>query len=313
MKKKYQAILSILITLFILWIYFFSNWDQILVNLIILNVIIYILRFVFIRLVNLVLKRRIYIVVISASFNIVWIFFIFWLLFLISSDLVVSLVAFLVVGISLTLKNIINNIASGAILLATEPFDVGDLIETNEVQGIVNEVSLNYTKIKEFDGVITYIPNQDVLNKSLKKFTYRKLKPIERLMDEETQTKKKKYKKYLKNIDKLLLREEKITKYTKTVEILTKIDPNILENLLSPVFDKYEKIFGIRPEYVIETTGFRCIVTFYLMAKRPLLILQYTDNFLKECIFQLYYDDVFDGWESYKENELKLKSKGEAK
>lgn len=297
MKRKYKIIIELLIILILgyigYWIYFYSGLDQILINLILLNIFIYIGRTFLINFVNLIIKNRIFKFVFSLILNLIWIAFLFSLLFFISPTFTISIISFLIIAISLTFQDIISNIASGVILISKEDVEIGDLVETNGIQGIIKEINLNYTIIKEFDGILAYIPNKNVFNASVIKFTHRRPK-VSKSPDD-----KKQIVTYLKDFSKYMSRGEKITNYTRMVEILGAIDPEKLDSLLSPIFDKYEPIFGIRPDYLVETTTIAsgCVLTLLIMSKEPNLILEYIDNFFKDLIYQLYHDKISEGWE----------------
>ena len=116
---------------------------------------------------------------------------------------------------------------SGALLLSSDQFEIGDLIETNEIQGIVKEINLNYTKIQEFDGVEIVIPNSNIYGSTTVKFTHDKFKIYEPLTREEFR-KKRHYKEYVKLINKILSVKIKTTTYVKTLELLGSLDPNFL-------------------------------------------------------------------------------------
>jgi small-conductance mechanosensitive channel len=218
--------------------------------------------------------------------NIIWLIFPFWLVFIISPIYFVAIVSFLVVAISLTFQNIINNIASGIMLLSSEGFEVGDLIETNNIEGIVKEITLNSLKLEDFDGSITYIPNKNAFNSSVVRFTH---KPIKK-------SKKIEISDVVKKFGKLIIGEKKITRYIKVVELLGTIDPENLEKLLVPIFDKYELIFGTRPFFYANTTvsGIpnRLSITIQIITEDPRLILTYTDPLLKDILFKIYEADI---------------------
>lgn len=71
-----------------------------------------------------------------------------------------------VVGIALgfAFQDIGANFISGVILAGRKPFEVGDLIKSNDVFGTVKEINLNVTKIETFQGQEVLIPNKDVLS-----------------------------------------------------------------------------------------------------------------------------------------------------
>lgn len=133
MKPRYQIVLSV--TLFILIIIIlFTGLEPLLKNLIILNLVALILRKPIILFIDYLTKKQVFRVVGSAGVNMVWSVFLFWLIFAISTDFFIALLSFFLVTISFTLRTIINNIAAGALMLTTEQFEIGDLIETNNIQ-----------------------------------------------------------------------------------------------------------------------------------------------------------------------------------
>ncbi|MFX0072482.1 MAG: mechanosensitive ion channel domain-containing protein [Candidatus Hermodarchaeota archaeon] len=307
MRKLFKLIIEFLIFSIILiigyWVYFYSGLEQILIDLILINIFVYIVRTVSIGLLNAIIKSRIVRFSFALVVNIIWLVFIFSLLFLISPTLTIAIISFLLVAISLTFSDIISNIASGIILVSKEDIEIGDLIETNNTQGIVKEINLNYTVIKELDGVLTYIPNQNVYNASVTKFTHTQLNQL--LLSKN----KKDIKKHLKEFQKILRRGKKITNYTKVVEILSTIDPEQLDSLVSPIFDKYEPLLGIRPDYLVDTTTFdRLRIVLLVMANSPELVLEYLDLLLRDLLYQLYPDEIFEGWDSNRKNKSTLEN-----
>jgi small-conductance mechanosensitive channel len=260
-------------------------------------------------------KKRSYRTMVSISVNVTWGVFLFWFLIEFDPTLFFAIAPFLVVAISLNFKNIISNMVSGALLLSSDQFEIGDLIETNEIQGIVKEINLNYTKIREFDGVDVIIPNSNVYGFTVVKFTHNKFKIFEPLAREEF-SKKRHYKEYLKLINKILTAKIKTTTYVKELELLGSLDPNLLDEMLTYVFKVYEPIFGIMPDYAIDTTRFgRVRILLYVKSKNPSIILNYIDSFLRDILFSLYPDRIYRDWEKYQEAlpKKELKNEGDEK
>ncbi len=291
MRKLLKFLLELVIFIIVVgigyWVYFYSGLDQFLINLILINIFVYLLRTILVGLSNVIVKSRIIRYTFALIVNLIWLGFIFSLLLFISPTFTIAIISFLLVAISLTFSDIINNIASGIILISKEDIEIGDLVEINNIQGIVNEINLNYTVIKELDGVLTYIPNKNVFNASVVKFTHRRLKELEFFKD------KKQIKKNIKEFGKLITKGEKITIYTKSIEILSLVNPETLDDLLTPVFDKYTPFFGIRPDYLVDTTtADRLKIILLIMAKTPNLVLEYIDVFLRDLLYNLYPNEL---------------------
>ena len=315
MKKKYYFLIYLILIIVAILVIYLSTWTQIVKNLIVINIIIYIIRKPLGSITAAISKKRSYRMIESLSVNIIWIIFLFWFLIEFDPTLFFAIVPFLVVAVSLNFKNIINNMVSGALLLSSDQFEIGDLIETNEIQGIVKEINLNYTKIREFDGVDIIIPNSNVYGFTTIKFTHDKFKIYEPLTREEFR-KKRHYKEYIKLINRILSAKIKTTTYVKKLELLGSVDPNLLDEMLMNVFKVYEPIFGILPDYAIDTTRFgRVRIRLYVKSSNPTIILNYIDSFLRDILFTLYPDRIYKDWEEYQKNllETKLESEGDEK
>jgi len=277
-------------------------------------VVILFLRKLMINLMYFFFKKRFYQIIISIIVNIIWSFFIFWFLSLLSPELTLAIISFLIISISLNLRKIVNNIASGVLLLGSEQFEVGDLIETNGIQGIVEEINLNYTKIREFDGVQIIIPNSNVYGSKIIKFTHEKIN-LENIKKKRMKKLKKlkKIKEYTDLVSKILSVQVKFTKYVKEVEILGKINPETLKDRLMKVFKKYEKIFGESPDYVIDMTRYgRVRLKLYIKTTKPILVLNYCDSLLRDIVYEVYNETIYDGWDEYKKNKRnKILERGE--
>lgn len=302
MKKLIPIVISSILLIIGIWFYLFSGLDQALLNLIILNVIIYFIRTILIRIINLSVRNRIIKLISTLILDILWISFLFGLLFYFSSTLAISIISFLIIAISLTFKDLISNVAAGIMILSSKIFEPGDLVKINNVEGIVEEITLNYTKIKEFDGVITYIPNSDIYNASVVKYTHRELKMRRDLFRmKKTEEDKSKIMKYAEKFKTIVEIEKKITIYVKTIEIIGTVDPNILDNKLNKVFDKYTPIFGLRPSYNVNHTNMdRCNISLRINSRNPNVVLEKTDIFMRDLLFELNSEEIFDGWDSYK-------------
>jgi small conductance mechanosensitive channel len=70
-----------------------------------------------------------------------------------------------VIGLALgfAFQDIAANFLSGIILAFRRPFQIGDIIETNDIMGKVTKTNLRDTVIETFQGQEVYIPNKDFL------------------------------------------------------------------------------------------------------------------------------------------------------
>ena len=81
------------------------------------------------------------------------------------------------VAVGFAFQDIFKNFLAGIILLAEEPFSIGDEIVVGEYQGIVEHISIRTTQIRTYQGEKVLIPNSSVFTNSVKvltAYTYRR-------------------------------------------------------------------------------------------------------------------------------------------
>ena len=300
MKRIYKIIIWILFGGLFVLVYYYFGFEQLLVNILLLNLVAYVVKSVSIDVFQSLVKNLLVRYIVMLIINIVWLIFPFWLIFELSEIYFVAIISFLVVAISLTFQNVINNIASGVMLLSSGGFEVGDLVEINGIIGIVNEITLNNLKLVDFDGSITYIPNKIAFNSSVVRYTHKPIKKEKKLEISDV----------VKSLGKIITGEKKLTRYIKVVELLGSIDSEQLEELLKPIFEKYEPIFGIRPYFYANNTvsaiTIRLSITIQILTEDPKLILTYMDPFMKEILFKIYEKDINYGWKANEKNNQEI-------
>ena len=292
---------------FFIWLYinlqailgiFNIQVESTLIDLVIINIIVYFLRTVLIRINNYFFRGKLVQYVLTIIINIIWAAFIFLLLFVVNPFLATGIISFLIAAIALTFKDRINNIVSGVLILFSGSFSVGDFVEIKGIQGIVNEITLNYTKIRGLDGLYRYVTNTEVYNSAVKKFTHKESLELAYEQQKKRESEKTSIKKYVSNISEIISKEERITRYIKILELLSVKNPEKIDKSLAKIFNKYEEIFGIRPFYYINnTTQDRCSITIQIVSKEPKLITSYLNSFLRDVAYELYEDIIYHDWE----------------
>jgi small conductance mechanosensitive channel len=63
------------------------------------------------------------------------------------------------VAVGLGARDLITDFISGVFMIVEDQYGVGDVIDTSEVKGTVEEVGLRITKVRDVDGVIWYMRN----------------------------------------------------------------------------------------------------------------------------------------------------------
>ena len=98
---------------------------------------------------------------------------VYWLVFALGLMVVLSLFGvnitplFAVVGgasfiLAFAMQDTLGNLASGLMIMINKPFDVGDLVDTNGVLGVVEAVSIVSTTVRTLDNQVVILPNSSV-------------------------------------------------------------------------------------------------------------------------------------------------------
>ena len=81
--------------------------------------------------------------------------------------------------VGFALQDIMQNFVAGIILLIQQPFEVEDVIETDQFLGTILAINLRTTEMKTIDGRIVIIPNASILSKPLINYTRAEFRRIE--------------------------------------------------------------------------------------------------------------------------------------
>ena len=76
-------------------------------------------------------------------------------------------------GLALAMQNILENFIAGVLILMRKPYDRLDIINTNGIEGHVEDIDLRVTTIRQYDGTMTLVPNADVFAQPLTNLTRR--------------------------------------------------------------------------------------------------------------------------------------------
>ena len=90
------------------------------------------------------------------------------------------LAAFSVVGLaaSLAVQDVLSNLVSGVVVLATHPFKTGDWVDVAGVSGTIKEVNFNHTVINTLDNKIVRVPNKEVVSATIVNYTENKYRRL---------------------------------------------------------------------------------------------------------------------------------------
>lgn len=63
----------------------------------------------------------------------------------------------------------IGNLIAGLYVLLSDPFDLGDYVTIDGVEGIIEEITINYTKVKTPENNTVILANQEILGKKIRR------------------------------------------------------------------------------------------------------------------------------------------------
>jgi small conductance mechanosensitive channel len=81
--------------------------------------------------------------------------------------------------VGFALQDIMKNFVAGVILLIQQPFKVGDMINVDKFDGIVQTINLRTTELRTRKGLIVLIPNSDMLSNTITNYTRSSLRRID--------------------------------------------------------------------------------------------------------------------------------------
>lgn len=194
----------------------------------------------------------------------------------INSSTILGLSVFLGSIISFASIYTIQNFVSGLYILITEPFSVNDLVKIGDSEGVVVEISLNYTKILDFDGMVEAIPNKKILSSVIINYDQRVEKKPEDDDDFD-----------FFDMLKTQFDDTEVTKYS-FVWGAPLIELSSIKAKFDKICDKYTDVFGYRPEYMPYTINHRFEYSFILTSDDPVTILKNKTKFLDEISLQFH-------------------------
>ncbi|WP_299194814.1 mechanosensitive ion channel domain-containing protein [uncultured Erythrobacter sp.] len=85
-------------------------------------------------------------------------------------------------AIGLALQGTLSNVASGVMILTQRPFRVGEAIHAGSIKGVVQEIGLFTTELKQFDGLYVQVPNTELWNQPIINFNRHPIRRFELLV-----------------------------------------------------------------------------------------------------------------------------------
>ena len=169
----------------------------------------------------------------------------------------------------------IGNFIAGLFLLAARPFKVGDYVRFGTVEGIVQEMTINYTKVLTIGNNTVSISNIQILDRDITNFRF--------------ETKK----------------QHDVYCYTFEAGFDHSVSTEKITKILEEVFEKHAQSLPRKPNYMINrTNGMERIYMIYLYVEKPEDIFTVRPQITEE---------IFDYWDKERNRDNSQAPSGIAK
>jgi small-conductance mechanosensitive channel len=158
----------------------------------------------------------------------------------------------------------LGNFIAGLFLLAARPFKVGDYVKIGTVEGLVQEITMNYTKVLTGGNNTISVSNLQILDRDITNYLYES---------------SKNYSLYC---------------YTFEIGFDHSVPSETINQFLNQIFDSYSRILPRKPEYMLtRSTALDRVYMIYLYVDKP------QDIF---ALRPKIADEVFQRWDEERGN-----------
>ena len=173
----------------------------------------------------------------------------------------------------------VQNFISGLYIIITHPFAIGNLLAIGSNEGIVSEISLNYTKVINPAGERILISNRNVLNSNIVNHT---IEVEKAKVKNDTKSKIN-----LKSISNIIIGNE-ITRYVFYLD-LPRSNPEKLMSILEEIADDWESEFdGNKPQFILSNLTRFAVYGVVLIAEKPETILKKRPLLVKDLYKRIF-------------------------
>jgi hypothetical protein len=221
---------------------------------------------------------------------------------------IISISSFSGAFIGFASSEVMSQIISGIYIISSRSFGVHDLVQIDDVIGIVMEIGLNYTVVQKLDGNTVKIPNKTILDSKIKDFTIKLDEEIKKrqahlsrsdqvnvrnVNPEAARKGKIDWKKLRYILDDLtdFAFEEEITRFVFRFDGDFSIPSNVLRERLDAICKQYQPVFEHLPQYRLMNLDFRPEFQMIIYCFSPFVILHNMDAFMSDIAHALYAPD----------------------
>jgi small-conductance mechanosensitive channel len=171
----------------------------------------------------------------------------------IAGGAVLALSALLGTAVGLAFSQSLSNLVSGLYVLGARPFRVGDYVVIGDAEGLVVEITLNYTRLLQKNHTRVSVPNSKVVSSTVKNFRVRVddyMTERELTIEEKSELPKSKRLKQAIGVVKNLTKGDEIFRRTFDVNVNISFDSMKIRARFDELCAQFSNRFLERPEYI---------------------------------------------------------------
>ncbi|MHA2141438.1 MAG: mechanosensitive ion channel family protein [Candidatus Thorarchaeota archaeon] len=207
---------------------------------------------------------------------------------------ILSVSAIFGTALGLAFSTALSNIVSGLYVLAARPFRVGDYVRIGVIEGIVREITLNYTRVFLSDETIQLVPNNKVVSSEVTNFRIDLAEYVEQKQEEAIRESDRKQS-YRDTLDdawkqlKMLTTDEDAYRYTFDLTIHMNHDHKKMLQNFDKVCSDWMDIFLTCPTYIVWRKPSAAITyRFSYIVSDPMVIVKKGSEFMKALLADYY-------------------------
>ena len=214
---------------------------------------------------------------------------------------IISLGAIFGTALGLAFSQALGNIVSGLYVLAARPFRVGDYVRIGNVEGIVREITLSYTRVFQADETVQLVPNNQVVGSQVTNYRIEDIPGLieEQEVDREDALDGRRSTRYVRSIDNAIERikgiatDEDFYRYTFSLTIHMNFNHKALMKHFDKVCEKWSNIYLTQPTYIIWAKPNAALTyRFTIVVANPMTIIRKNSEFMKELLKQFIEKNV---------------------
>jgi len=206
---------------------------------------------------------------------------------------IISLGAIFGTALGLAFSQALGNIVSGLYVVVARPFRVGDYVKIGTVEGIVLEITLNYTRVLLPDETHQLVPNNKVVGSQVTNYRIEDLPGLIEGKEEERveAVEERKGRRYIRSIDsgidklKDLATDEDYYRYTFDLTLHMSFNHSLMMKHFDKVCIKWSTIYLTQPTYMVWAKPSAALTyRFTIIVADPMVIIEQNSEFMRELL-----------------------------